>query len=345
MSENHKLILARKSMLDDQLEKLKNQMTGRDNSFYPFITNSFGEISERKLSSFIKELTDKPQKYTNSDSFYLSGYDVGSSYKKLCKCFLYCAIQGISSYNSEYFYPESTAMLFSDIVKLAEYKNNTYFKNEKVLFEHEFNNSMCEGKYIYSQELEHSLFHYCNALYSLLTGESITEIIPKDIYTEMLNRYLDKQAKDQGFDSAEEYENAQLNDEAFREEDWEDYLASLDENERAEIEAANEAYANMLTETDDRHQKGMEIFREKYLKNIVSPEKYVKNYLDFRKLFFALPEYKRRYVFDDIILMIDVFLYEHGLSPMTNNDIYAEFDDHTDRLYAMMKRKPIKRGE
>lgn len=345
MGEKKEFILTRRRMLNDQLEKLKNRMTGRDNSFYPFITNRSGEISERKLDAFIKELTDKPMEYTNSNSFYLSRYDAKRSYKKLCKCFLYCAIQGISDYNSEYFYPERTASLFSDIVKLAEYENNTYFKNEEMLFEDEIENSMCEGKYIYSQQLENSLFHYCDVLYSLLTEKSITEIFPKGLYSEMLNRHLDIKAKEQGFASAEEYENAYLDETDYEEDDLSEYFESLDENERAEIEEEMEAYSKWEDEMYEKRHNGIEIFRENYLKTVVSPEKYIKNYLDFRKLFFALSEYKRKYVFYDIVLMVDVFLYEHGLSPMTNDELYAEFDDHTDRLYAMMKRKPRKRGE
>lgn len=344
MAEKKGFILVRKRMLNDQLEKLKNRMTGRDNSFYPFITNRSGEISERKLEAFIKELTDKPMEYTNSNSFYLASCEAPKSYKRLCKCFLYCAIQGISDYNSEYFYPERTASLFSDIVKLAEYENNTYFKNEEMLFEDEIENSMCEGKYIYSQQLENSLFHYCNALYSLLTGKSITEIIP----SEVLSRYLDTKAQEQGFASAEEYEIACQEDIGCQEENWEawlEYFESLDENERAEIEEQIEARTKWENEIDEQHYNGKKKFIENYMKTIVSPEKYVKNYLDFRNLFFALSEYKRKYFFDDIILMVDVFLYEHGLSPMTNDELYAEFDDHTDRLYAMMKRKPRKRGE
>lgn len=344
MGKKQELILARKRMLDDQLEKLKNRMTGRDNSFYPFITNRSGEISERKLDAFIKELTDKPMEYTNSNSFYLSRYDAKRSYKKLCKCFLYCAIQGISDYNSEYFYPERTASLFSDIVKLAEYENNTYFKNEEMLFEDEIENSMCEGKYIYSQQLENSLFHYCDTLYSFLTGKNIAEIIPSEVWI----RFHDMKAQEQGFASAEEYEIACQDDIDCQEGNWEawlEYLESLDEKERARIEAEIEAQTKWENEIDEQHYNGNNKFIENYLKTVVSPEKYVKNYLDFRKLFFALSEYKRKCFFDDIVLMVDVFLYEHGLSPMTNDELYAEFDDHTDRLYAMMKRKPRKRGE
>lgn len=344
MGEKKEFILTRRRMLNDQLEKLKNRVMGRDNSFYPFITNRSGEISERKLEAFIKELTDKPMEYTNSNSFYLTSYAANRSYKRLCKCFLYCAIQGISEYNSEYLYPEKTASLFSDIVKLAEYENNTYYKNEEMLFEDEFENAEFEGKFISSQELEYSLFYYCDTLYSLLTKKSITEIIPSKV----LNRYFDKKAQEQGFSSAEEYENAYnayLDDTEYEEDDLSEYFESLDENERAEIEEEMEAYSKWEDEMYEKRHNGIEKFRENYMRTVVSPEKYIKNYLDFRKLFFALPEFNRKYVFNDIVLMIDAFLYEHGLSPMMNDELYAEFDDHTDRLYALMKRKPRKRGE
>ena len=344
MGEKQELILARKRMLNDQLEKLKDRMTGRDNSFYPFITNRSGEISERKLESFIKELTDKPREYTNSNSFYLSRYEANRSYKKLCKCFLYCAIQGISDYNSAYYYPEKTASLFSDIVKLAEYENNTYFKNEEMLFEEEFDNAKYGGEFISSQELEYSLFHYCDTLYSFLTGNNIEEIIPLEVW----RRCRDTEAQEQGFASAEDYEIACQRDIECQEGNWEawlEYLESLDEKERARIEEEIEARTKWENELDEQHYNGNKKFIENYLKTVVSPEKYIKNYLDFRKLFFALSEYKRKCFFDDIVLMVDVFLYEHGLSPMTNDELYAEFDDHTDRLYAMMKRKPRKRGE
>lgn len=340
MNSKQRIILVRKKMLDGQLEKLRDRMTGRDNSFYPFITNRTGEISEHKLDAFLNELVGEPMKNSESNSFCLSCTD--ASYKKLCKCFLYCAVQGIAEYNEEFAYPERTASVFSDITRLAEHKNNTFFKTEKMLFEYEFEASMYDEGTFFSEYHEGGFFRCCDALYNILTGVNIARVMPKELYSEMLKKHLDKKAGEQGYNSAEEYENAYHDHLSEENDSWDEYLESLDEDERAEVEEQNSEYAEMTDEIEEKHRKGIDDFKENYLKTVVSPRKFAKNYLMFRKLFFALPEYKRRYVFDDAVLMVDTFLYEHGLSPMTNDGTYAEFDDHTERLYTMMKRK---RGE
>ena len=338
-------ILARRRLLDEQLAKLKDRMTGRANSFYPFILNRSGEISERKLDAFISELAGAPVRAMDSCSFFLSRFDADAKYKKLCKCFLYCAVQGIADHNEEYAYPERTASLFSDIVRLAEHKNNTFFKSEEMLFQYEFEASMHEDGTFFSEYHEGGFFRYCDVLYSILTGKDITDIIPKELYSEMLGRHLDKKAKEQGYASAEEYADAYHDEDSGTEDEWNEYLESLDEAERAEVEKENEAYAELADEADERHRKGTAAFNERYLKTVISPEKFVKNYLTFRRLFFALPQYKRRYFFDDIVLMTDAFLYEHGLSPMMDDDAYAGFDDRTDRLSSAIDHRSDKRGE
>ena len=50
-------------MLEKQLDEMKNRISGRSSSFYPYITNKLGRISQRKLVQFINELLDGPQKY------------------------------------------------------------------------------------------------------------------------------------------------------------------------------------------------------------------------------------------------------------------------------------------
>lgn len=344
LDNESRAILVRKRMVNNQLEKLKNRMTGRDNSFYPFITYRSGEISERKLNAFINELAEFKDNNNdkNSFSFYLSEYDADYSYKKMCKCFLYCAVQGIADYNTEFAYPVRTASFFSDIVSLAEHKNNTFFDNEEMLFQYEFEATMYDDGTFFSEYHEGGFFRYCDALYSILTGKNITELIPNKLYSEMLNAHLDKNANEQGYSSADEYEKAFQNDNdelSDNENEWKKYLDSLVEEEREEAERDSENYAEITEETENQHKKGLSDFEENYLKRVVSPEKFVKNYLIFRKLFFALPNYKRRYVFNDIILSVDAFLSNHGLSPMMNDEMYIEFDGNTDRLYSKMRRK------
>lgn len=56
------LYKARKRMLEKQLDEMKNRISGRS-SFYPYITDRSGKLSERKLAQFINELLDGPQKY------------------------------------------------------------------------------------------------------------------------------------------------------------------------------------------------------------------------------------------------------------------------------------------
>ncbi len=54
---------ARKYMLEKQLNEMKNRITGRNNSFYPYIADRTGKVSERRLAKFINELLGGAQKY------------------------------------------------------------------------------------------------------------------------------------------------------------------------------------------------------------------------------------------------------------------------------------------
>ncbi|MGN0553766.1 MAG: hypothetical protein ACI4I1_10300, partial [Oscillospiraceae bacterium] len=83
------LYKARKRMLEKQLDEMKNRISGRSSSFYPYITDRSGRISERKLTQFINELLDGPQKYGRE--YTLFDLKRSSELRELCECFLYCA--------------------------------------------------------------------------------------------------------------------------------------------------------------------------------------------------------------------------------------------------------------
>ena len=119
---------ARKYMLEKQLDEMKNRITGRNNSFYPYIADRTGKVSERKLARFIKELLDGAQKYGRQHTLL----EIKGELRELCECFLYCAIQGIGIYNEGEKYAERSACFFSDLTDIAKHKNNLFLMDEKM---------------------------------------------------------------------------------------------------------------------------------------------------------------------------------------------------------------------
>lgn len=123
---------ARKEMLDNRFRSAENSIIGRDNSFLPVITNKAGEVSERKLKSFINELMK---------GIFMSGKAgiiTRPKFIEMCECFLYCAIQGIAEYNEQNRYAEKAACCFSDIVNIAKHSNNLIFLQKELLQRYEF---------------------------------------------------------------------------------------------------------------------------------------------------------------------------------------------------------------
>lgn len=322
---------ARRYMLENQLCEIKNRITGRNTGFYPFITDRSGKISERKLSHFINELLDGPQKYGRHNMWF--GFNGFPELRELCECFLYCAIQGIAVYNEGEKYAVRPARFFSDITDIAMHKNNLFLTDINTLHKYEFDSAVYDGlrgESIYFTEFnEGGFFRNSDMAYYILTGNHIVSTFPADEYKQLSGAYEFERAKEQGFDSAEDYGRAM--NKAENELQNADIDKLLDDIEYVPYDKSDME----LIELQERKN-------EEWKKTVVCPEKFAEKYLRFRELYFKLGMFYRYHLFEEIELMVDVFLYEHKLSAFSEEDIFAMIYYRTDKLSASMERSAAK---
>lgn len=324
------LYKARKRMLEKQLDEMKNRISGRSSSFYTYITDRSGRISERKLAQFINELLDGPQKYGRG--YTLFDLKRSSELRELCECFLYCAIQGIAVYNEGEKYAERPACFFSDITDISLHKNNLLLMDENTLHSYEFTSGEYDvqrGACIYYGEFnEGGFFRNADMAYYILTGKHIVKTFPDDEFKQRCHTRELEIAKEQGYNTYEEYLNAM--------EIAEDELEKMDLNELPDdIEC-------VCIDEDDGLIELQKSKNEEWKKTVASPEKFAEKYLRFRKLFFAQTMFVRYRLFEEIELMVDVFLYEHNLSSFSEEDAFAMIYYRTDKLCASIEHSTAK---
>ncbi len=324
------LYKARKRMLEKQLDEMKNRISGRSSSFYPYITDRSGKVSERKLAQFINELLDGPQKYGRG--YTLFDLKRSSELRELCECFLYCAIQGIAVYNEGEKYAERPACFFSDITDISLHKNNLFLMDENTLHSHEFTlgeYDVQKGACIYYGEFnEGGFFRNADMAYYILTGKHIVKTFPDDEFKQRCHKREQEIAKEQGYNTYEEYLKAmEIAEEELEKMDLSDFPDDIE---------------CVCIDEDDELIKLQKSKNEEWKKTVTSPEKFAEKYLRFRKLFFAQTMYVRYRLFEEIELMVDVFLYEHKLSSFSEEDVFAMIYYRTDKLCASIEHSTAK---
>lgn len=321
---------ARRQMIENQLHDINDRIMGRNNTFFPFISTGSGNFSERKLTHFINELVNGAlDKYENK------------KYRELCKCFLYCAITGIADYNECGKYPVRNASYFSDITDIARHKNNLHLTDMDTLLDYEYRASIHDsvpGERTYWTEFnDGGFFRNSDNAYLLLTGRHIVSSFPEEKYREISHAYELEKAKANGFDTLEEYQkhldrvSVSMDDELER-------FSSEEMTENTEYATTddweeNDADAIELQTENNR----------KWVQSFIKPELFVQKYMRFRELFFELNMYYRCRLFEDIELMTDVFLYEHGFSCLSDNDRFAMIYHRIKKLSANAGQDKIRK--
>lgn len=320
---------SRKYLLEKQLNEMKNRIMGRSSSFYPFIVGRSGRISEKKLMQFIDELLKLPQKYSGR-SLWLE-LNSSPTLRELCECFLYCAIQGIAVYNEGEKYVERPACFFSDITDIAAHKNNLFLIDEGTLHGYEFasgeyDTQKGECKY-YDEFNEGGFFRNSDLAYYILTGKHIVSTFPSDEYKQRCHARELQIANEHGYDSYEEYQRSMEN--------------AQEELEKTDISDLPEDMECVNIDEDNELFELQKSKNEEWKKSVVSPEKFAKKYLRFRQLFFAQTKFVRYHLFEEIELLVDIFLYEHKLSVFSEEDVCAMIYYRTDRLCASLERSTV----
>ena len=318
---------ARKYMLEKQLDEMKNRITGRNNSFYPYIADRTGKVSERKLAKFINELLGGAQKYGRQHTLF----EIKGELRELCECFLYCAIQGIGTYNEGEKYAERPACFFSDLTDIAKHENNLFLTDEHILHSYEFTSAeydLQSGECRYYGEFnEGGFFRNCDMAYLLLTGKHIVSTFSEEEFGKRCAERESEIAAEHGFDS------------------YKDYLETMENTQKELDETSMSDFPDdmefVCIDEDDELAEKQKIKNSEWRSTVVSPEAYTEKYLRFRELFFKQTMFVRYHFFEEIELMTDIFLYEHKLSSFSEEDVFAMIYYRTDKLCSSLEHSSI----
>ncbi|MBQ8780700.1 MAG: hypothetical protein IJZ72_03380 [Oscillospiraceae bacterium] len=327
---------AKQELMEEKLDVLRDTIMGRDNSFLPFITDENGRFTEEKLEAFVNELSDGVFKSK------LYGVITDKKFIEACKCFLYCALQGIAEYDDEYRRVLRANSTFSDIVKIARHKNNLLFIDREKVQKYEFDTQGYDISDVHLQFINEfqlgGFFRYSDIAYRLLTGRDIPSVFSKEDYS----RYYDadelERAQIYGFDTVEEYRQWDAEGDEFEKSDeYMRWVIEDNENMDPRQKELNEMqFGSWKNEIALSEQLNAE-----WRSTVVSPERFAEKYLRYRELFWEMnTEYKYR-LFEHIEFMADYFLYNHDMSALSDNRNAAAADHRIEKL-CMAVRQSIK---
>lgn len=348
--ESKSFLQFRRKDLRRELQSLENIISGRETDFVTYIEKQFGEVTDESLELLIQRMLDSLKSFKEADSIGTSWNRLSDEQIEFYECFLYCTMQA-AAWVEDF----STMLIignfeevrtFADIVNMAKDPDTICVKSREVLLNNEF----------WTEDMgtvENGFFGICNECYRLITGKSITENYSETEQNKMKAEidaafqaqvasyeadYLER-ALAMGFQSAEElakYEQEQEEKEALEAgfETVEEYYQFL--NEESMTEEDRQYVEDACLWEQELHSK-----QNKWLSNLLNPDRFIKKYLRYRELYFevnfkALPL--------DIENMVDAFLYEQGISGYSLGDDYGMISYRLEKVQDRIRNEIRKAG-
>lgn len=333
MKKNIERFDAGQELMEEKFDVLRDEVMGRNNSFLPFITDENGRVTEEKLELLIDELADKV--FTSK----MYGVITDKKFIEACKCFLYCALQGIARYDEERRRILGINSTFGDIVRIACHKNNLIFIDREKVQKYEFDTQSSDSSDIRVQFINEfqwgGFLRYSDIAYRILTGKDIPSTFAKEDY----NRYYDadelERAQIYGFETVEEYRRWDAEGDEFEKSDeYISWIAEDNENADPRQKELNEMQAELW-----KNERVLsEQLNAEWRSTVVSPEKFAEKYLRYRELFFEMDIYDKYHLFEYIGFMVDYFLYTHDMSALSDNKNAAMTDHRIEKLCKVVRQ-------
>lgn len=314
----------RKEFLGEELNKIRDTVNGRGESYLPYITDENGRITDEKIEGLIYDLIDALKQYKNVR--FSTGNSLAAETEELYRCFLYCTILGIAwggNFCFETFlYGEfGQAQTFADIVNMAKDPETVSIDRRDTLYLRE--NDAFASWYL----LEGGFFGYADEVYYMITGHSVY-----DTYSDEEKARVDKYKSDvlEDIKQSAPLEQEWLENMGFATmEEYDEFLEDKAEKE----EIPDEELEELARQEQELEEKGNQRARE-LVDRMPDPDRYIRRYIRYRELYFerghsSLPQ--------DIEDMVDVWLYEHGVSPFSMGDAYGLVSHRLKQFPNMLK--------
>lgn len=318
-----------------QLKEINDIVTGRNSELSAFINDENGNVSDQKIERLISDLMECLINYRRQLYKYIP-FDLSDETRELYECFLYCTIQGVAHIDYVDLIqhtPVRSVSTFSDILDVL-YNSFTYRELRELLYIEQL------GYPIASSET--GFFRCCDLAYEILTGTDImAEFTEKE--AEIVNEMRSK------IETAREASGVYEDDYGIDEDDYEKQF-EREQLSQAPPPTAEELYERLYGVPDEYEQlisddeleewERVNASHEAWKNALIDPDKFVAKYLRYRELYFTTDHSDMK---DDIEKMIDVFLYEQGLSSFSLGDRYAMITYRTDH-YRNVLRSDIRKA-
>ncbi len=327
---------AKQELIEEQLSVLCDTIMGRENSFLPFITDENGKITKKRLEAFVDELSDGVFKSK------MYGVITDKEFIEACRCFLYCALQGIAEYDEERRRVLRANSTFGDIVKIADHKNNLLFIDREKVQQYEFDTQGYDNSDVHLQFTNEfqwgGFFRYSDIAYRLLTGKDIPSTFSKEDHGRCYDAAELEQAQGYGFDTVEEYHQWDAEVEEFEKSD--EYMRRVIEDNE-DMDPRQKKLDGMHYASWKNESALTEQLNAEWCGTVISPKKFAEKYLRYRELFFEMNTAYKYHLFEYIKFMVDYFLYNHDMSALSDNRNAAATDHRVEKL-CMAVRQSIK---
>lgn len=310
---------------DQQLKEIKDIVTGRNTALSDYICDENGNISDARIDSLISDLIDGLINY-HLQLFSSLPYTLSEETRELYECFLYCTIQGVAHMkyvDLRYYTVVRQVSTFSDILDIL-FHSFTYNDRRELLYIEQLGYPVAVG--------DTGFFRNCDLAYEILTGSGIMDAFTAD-ETEIVNDMRKSQAEQQVYENFDDDEEEDYFKQVERE-----LLAQkppmTDEEMLERLEGSYGEEKPLISDDEAELCAQAQASQKEWKNSVVAPEKFIAKYLRYRELFFAIDHSKMR---EDIEKMIDVFLYEQGLSAFSLGKNYVMIPYRTERFCSTLK--------
>lgn len=320
--ETAEILDFRQETFEQKLKEINDIITGRNTELTAFISDENGSISDERIIQLISELINGLTNYYEQLYGDLS-YKPSDKTRELYECFLYCSIQGMALVDVDIlqYTMVKKATTFSDIIDMLHHCD-TYKDRHALLYIEQLGYpiaSSCKG-----------FFNNCDLAYEILTDSNIMTAFTDEENKLVQDMYEKQQSAGSNNSDYYDYENDDNDDyykqvakqqldekpEPTADELWEQLYGIHDEDE-------------ILIPADElEYCEKVKSSQEEWKNSVVAPEKFIAKYLRYRELYFSIDHSRMR---EDIEKMIDIFLFERGLSTFSLGDKYAMIAYRTER--------------
>ena len=350
----------RQILFDEKLIEINNMINGHGRSFYPFITDENGKVSNEKTDAFISELINSLKHYRSASEEKKLDKTAEEAYR----CFLYYSCLGLiwtADKRCSTAVKTVISETFADIIDFADcLKHINYNSYDEFIMAayKDFREGTSELPQFFVRIWESlRLLGYAEPFVYMQSREVLLELCRKyaaenNISDEENSRYIDEindlfddtDYPEQEFDDGEEDDGIDaLIEEFIAEEEKNQKIADAidalgEDNDYSDSKLLKEYSSEEIEEIESWNAEQKMLDTSVYWRDntVVDHKRFFDSCDKFIRLYFSID---RQRMLEDITHMIDTFLFEHKLSAFSFGKAYGLVTYQIEKMQNSIEKK------